>query len=68
MLLRKHSRASPFRRFNSRLGGKNSRLGALRGFSGKASIYNMISVTKRCFSGQNRKNSRLRREQPGIVT
>jgi hypothetical protein len=57
---------SRFGEFNSRLGIANSRFALLGEFAGKALIHLTVFAAKPWFSVADRRNSRLRRDKPGI--
>jgi hypothetical protein len=54
MSLLENSDSSQFRRFNSRLGGENSRLGAPPELAPKGLICHAMIAAERRFSGKNR--------------
>jgi hypothetical protein len=58
---------SLFGDFNSRLGGANSRFAVLREFAGKRLICFTVFAAKRQLFGENRENSRFRRDKLGIL-
>src|SRR5260370_5212221 len=63
-ILRDNSR---FDEFNPRLCGANSRFGPLREFVYNMLIYLTIFAARGRLHGENRQNSRFRREKPGIL-
>ena len=65
--MRENSRNSRLCAFNSRLSGQNPRQGPSREFRRTGLIYKPFFAGKSDLLGQNRKNSRLRREKTGIL-